>query len=112
MIFFVCGHAHLFWILPAVVFLVLPTEVMLALLHLLHLFSNAGISRSSTVIIAYLMKYRKMSMDDALDLVVLARPVAQPNAGFLLKLKEYEEHFPEQEETGRFWADFERPQVK
>ncbi|XP_057291386.1 uncharacterized protein LOC130614019 isoform X3 [Hydractinia symbiolongicarpus] len=50
---------------------------------------NAGISRSSTVIMAYLMKYKNMTLDDALELVQKARPIAMPNIGFLVKLQEY-----------------------
>lgn len=43
----------------------------------------AGISRSSTIVIYYLMKYKKMRFTDAFDLVKKKRPVACPNFGFL-----------------------------
>lgn len=51
---------------------------------------NAGISRSSTVIIAYLIRYQHMSLQKAMHLVRENRPVAQPNPGFMSQLKNYE----------------------
>jgi protein-tyrosine phosphatase len=48
----------------------------------------AGISRSSTIVIYYLMKHRKMRFSDAFDLVRKKRPVACPNFGFLNTLIE------------------------
>lgn len=51
---------------------------------------NAGISRSSTLILAYLMKWRKLSLDDGLIMVREVRPFARPNARFMMKLKEFE----------------------
>jgi protein-tyrosine phosphatase len=50
----------------------------------------AGISRSSTVVIYYLMKYRKMRFSDAFDLVKQKRPIACPNFGFLNTLIEFD----------------------
>ena len=53
-------------------------------------FSNAGISRSSTIIIAYLMRYDKFTLEDALLTVQKNRPAAKPNEGFMGKLVEFE----------------------
>lgn len=53
---------------------------------------NAGISRSPTIIIAYVMKYLKMSFVDAFELVKKARISINPNAGFISQLKDYENH--------------------
>ena len=50
----------------------------------------AGISRSSTLILAYLIKWRKMSLDEGLATVRVVRPFAQPNDGFMEQLKHYE----------------------
>ncbi|CAD8107458.1 unnamed protein product [Paramecium sonneborni] len=54
---------------------------------LVHCF--AGKSRSTTFIIAYLIKNHKMTVIEALDLVKSKRPIAQPNAGFMKQLQQY-----------------------
>lgn len=56
---------------------------------LIHCF--AGLSRSVTVAVAYLMHLKGISRDDALALVRQARPAARPNDGFLNELAVYEE---------------------
>lgn len=48
---------------------------------------NAGISRSATVIIAYLIKRKHMTFQEAYNLVKIKRPSIRPNDGFLLYLK-------------------------
>ncbi|XP_033103497.1 dual specificity protein phosphatase 1B-like isoform X2 [Anneissia japonica] len=45
-----------------------------------------GISRSSTIVAAYLMKNEKISFDDALTSIRKARPQARPNFGFRQQL--------------------------
>eukprot|EP01084_Bolivina_argentea_P054902 100682_1 len=55
---------------------------------LVHCF--AGISRSATIIIAYLMKVKGMSYDDAFSFVKEKREVIEPNNGFVEQLKKYE----------------------
>ncbi len=42
----------------------------------------AGISRSPTIVIAYLMKYEKMNLDDAYNFVKSRRWIG-PNTGFV-----------------------------
>ncbi|CAD8107940.1 unnamed protein product [Paramecium sonneborni] len=54
---------------------------------LVHCF--AGKSRSTTFIIAYLIKNHKMKVIEALDLVKSKRPIAQPNSGFMNQLQQY-----------------------
>ncbi|TYZ62318.1 hypothetical protein PybrP1_009482 [[Pythium] brassicae (nom. inval.)] len=49
-----------------------------------------GISRSPTMAIAYLMWYKRIGMYKALDLLRQARPVVDPNAGFIFQLTEWE----------------------
>nr|CAJ2476147.1 unnamed protein product [Leishmania braziliensis] len=56
---------------------------------LIHCF--AGLSRSVTIAVAYLMHLKGIPRDEALALVRLARPAARPNDGFLRELGVYEE---------------------
>ena len=51
---------------------------------------SAGISRSPTVVAAYLMKRKGMSLKAALGQIIRVRPQISPNAGFLQQLKEME----------------------
>ncbi|CAK94260.1 unnamed protein product (macronuclear) [Paramecium tetraurelia] len=50
----------------------------------------AGISRSATLVAAYLMKKNKMSAQDALKLLERKRWQVYPNDGFLRQLQQYE----------------------
>lgn len=50
---------------------------------------NAGVSRSPTIIIAYLIKYVHMNFDEAFDRVKKARPCVRPNEGFINQLKAF-----------------------
>lgn len=49
---------------------------------------NAGVSRSSTICIAYLMAEHKMNFDTAFSLVKSKRECIRPNDGFLKQLKQ------------------------
>ncbi|XP_071546122.1 dual specificity protein phosphatase 19 [Panulirus ornatus] len=51
---------------------------------------NAGVSRSVSVVIAYLMRYYSMNFDEAFNFVKSKRSFIRPNTGFLEQLKEYE----------------------
>ncbi|KAF9605536.1 hypothetical protein IFM89_017555 [Coptis chinensis] len=55
---------------------------------LVHCF--AGKSRSVTIVVAYLMKKRGMSLSQALQLVKNKRPQVAPNAGFMSQLQNFE----------------------
>ncbi len=50
----------------------------------------AAISRSPTIIAAYLMKKRGMSLRESLETLVRARDAVSPNPGFLRQLSEME----------------------
>lgn len=50
----------------------------------------AGVSRSATVCIAYLIRFHRYSLDSALALCLSARPIVQPNEGFMEQLRRYE----------------------
>ncbi|KDR75468.1 hypothetical protein GALMADRAFT_69019 [Galerina marginata CBS 339.88] len=51
---------------------------------------SAAVSRSPTVVAAYLMKKCGMSLVEALGVIIRARPAVCPNSGFLKQLKELE----------------------
>jgi hypothetical protein len=50
----------------------------------------AGVSRSPTIVLAYLMKFYNMTLKDALYLVKQKRPIICPNRSFVKQLIEYE----------------------
>jgi len=50
----------------------------------------AGVSRSVTIVIAYLMRKNKWRLQDAYDFLKKFRPNLSPNRGFLKQLEDYE----------------------
>jgi len=50
-----------------------------------------GVSRSVTFTCAFLIKYHSMTTQEAIAYVKRARPVAQPNTGFVVQLMQFEE---------------------
>ena len=52
----------------------------------------AGVSRSSTITIVYLMKCHSMSLDVAFQFVQERRSCINPNAGFRFQLRYYEDN--------------------
>jgi len=50
----------------------------------------AGVSRSATIVIAYLMRYEHMNLKEALIFVKERRFIICPNRNFLFKLSDYE----------------------
>ncbi|CDW85488.1 dual specificity catalytic domain containing protein [Stylonychia lemnae] len=50
---------------------------------------TAGISRSASIVISYLIKYKKMNYDQAFELTKKARVFVKPNPGFERQLKAY-----------------------
>lgn len=64
-----------------------------------------GASRSPTAIMAYLIKYRNMTTDEAFSLLRRKRPLVNPNEGFMEQLHDYEKKihkkslFPSEEEV-------------
>jgi dual specificity phosphatase 12 len=53
----------------------------------------AGVSRSVTIVAAYLMKHNQWSLGDALGLIKSKRSIADPNIGFLEQLRLYQSMF-------------------
>jgi len=58
----------------------------------------AGISRSATVVISFIMLYKKMKFDEALEFVRLKRGIIDPNASFVRQLKSFEKQLLEREQ--------------
>lgn len=50
----------------------------------------AGVSRSTTLVLAYLLKYTSLSLHQAFVHTKTVRPVVRPNVGFLQQLMDYE----------------------
>eukprot|EP01017_Pseudomicrothorax_dubius_P036688 TRINITY_DN5277_c0_g1_i1.p1 TRINITY_DN5277_c0_g1~~TRINITY_DN5277_c0_g1_i1.p1 ORF type:complete len:223 (+),score=38.34 TRINITY_DN5277_c0_g1_i1:49-669(+) len=51
----------------------------------------AGISRSATVVIAYMMKVYGYSVREAFKYIASLRPIIKPNSGFYYQLREFEQ---------------------
>ncbi|KAF5269200.1 hypothetical protein FQR65_LT02501 [Abscondita terminalis] len=51
---------------------------------------TAGVSRSATLCIAYLMKHHELTLLDAYNYLKLRRPIIKPNCGFFKQLIDYE----------------------
>jgi protein-tyrosine phosphatase len=49
-----------------------------------------GVSRSTSIVLAYLMKSKGVPLDKALEFVRKRRPVARPNASFMKQLQDFE----------------------
>jgi protein-tyrosine phosphatase len=47
---------------------------------------RAGVSRSASVVLAYLMKYYNIDFNQAFDYLRSKRPIISPNAGFITQL--------------------------
>jgi len=63
---------------------------------LVHCF--AGRSRSVTIVVAYLMKKHRMSLESALSLVRSKRPQVAPNEGFISQLENFEKSLEVEQE--------------
>ena len=55
------------------------------------LLSNAGVSRSTTVVIAFLMHHKQIPLQQAYIVVKDARPGTRPNDGFWKQLQQFEQ---------------------
>lgn len=57
---------------------------------------HAGISRSTSVVVGYLMYKYGMSLNQAFGITKSARPIVNPNYGFFLQLRTFGELTPEE----------------
>jgi len=67
-----------------------PTQVNRVLVHCL-----AGMSRSATIVIAYLLATTPMTAQEATEFVRSKRSIIRPNYGFAIQLEEYEKRYVE-----------------
>ena len=51
---------------------------------------KAGVSRSASIVAAYLMRHKSMTLDKALEHLRSCRPIVSPNKGFLTQLRNWE----------------------
>mgnify|MGYP002078611109 CR=1 FL=1 len=49
----------------------------------------AGVSRSVTIVVAYIMKYWGWNVENSISFVQAKRVVAKPNQGFMEQLKKF-----------------------
>lgn len=61
---------------------------------------HAGVSRSATVVIAYLMQEKDLTFDQAFSFASKKRPVIFPNMGFQRQLQEWERLLALRTQTG------------
>lgn len=52
-----------------------------------------GVSRSTSLVLAYLMKHKNMSLKTAFEYVASRRPCVRPNPGFWRQLLDYEKSY-------------------
>lgn len=61
-----------------------------------------GVSRSPSIVIAYLIRNYGMSFDNALSLLKRQRACVKPNSGFISALREWESHWRRPQAIRRF----------
>lgn len=74
--------------------------------HKVYVHCFVGMSRSPTIIIAYLIKYENMSLLKAYELVKTRRPIIKINHGFRYQLMEWERQCIATENNRYRWCSF------
>lgn len=59
---------------------------------------SCGVSRSASIVIAYLIKYHQMNYQEAYVYIKQKRPIVEPNPGFVKQLVEFEERVRREED--------------
>ena len=83
--FLIVFKFHTHELLLIIIIIIIIFSLFLSLTH-----SLAGVSRSITILIAYLMSVTSLNWKDALKCVRAARAIANPNLGFQKQLQEFE----------------------
>ncbi|RKP10944.1 protein-tyrosine phosphatase-like protein [Thamnocephalis sphaerospora] len=65
----------------------------------------AGVSRSATLVIAYLMWKRQLTVAESWDIVAKARSIIRPNIGFIYQLQLYEKLGYQVDESSEQYRD-------
>lgn len=52
---------------------------------------RSGVSRSATIVAAYLIQNQGITCEDALEIIQEKRPIVRPNPGFMAQLKLFQE---------------------
>ena len=73
---------------------------------------QAGVSRSATICIAYLMYHKRVPMEQAYDYLKGRRSVIAPNVNFMCQLMEYEAELALTEQQERERAKAKKPTLK
>lgn len=74
--------------------------------------SLAGVSRSVTLVVAYIMTITDFGWEDALSVVRAARSCANPNMGFQRQLQDFEKHDVDQVNNYKEMSCETQPQVR
>jgi protein-tyrosine phosphatase len=61
----------------------------------------AGVSRSATIVIAYLIMKKNMTCEEALKFARSKRPIIDPNPGFISQLIKFEKKIKEEMEKNK-----------
>uniref|UniRef100_A0A6B2LJQ5 protein-tyrosine-phosphatase n=1 Tax=Arcella intermedia TaxID=1963864 RepID=A0A6B2LJQ5_9EUKA len=69
---------------------------------------DAGISRSATMVIAFLIKIQNMTLPNALKFLKTKRPEVEPNHGFLYQLFSYEKSLYVDRDSTPFFLQYFR----
>lgn len=59
-----------------------------------------GRSRSVTIVLSYLIKSHKLSLQASLNILQKCHPLASPNEGFLIQLQEFEKSLNKKKKSG------------
>lgn len=71
----------------------------------------AGVSRSTTCLVAYMMKYRGMTISGAINFIRKKRSIINPNPGFVQQLRNYAKRLVRQRYLNSQEAKFKRKGV-
>lgn len=65
----------------------------------------AGVSRSATIVLAYLLKYSNLTLHEAFILTYATRPCIRPNMAFFRSLTEFERKYPKEDSNRTYMVE-------